>query len=236
MTRLGERFFEGCAALRSIDIPESISIVTLGRRCFEGCASLSSITIPSSVTEFGAGCFHGCTALTSVTLPTEVIYLESDCFNNCFALSSIVIPSSVTSVGETCFSNCLALTSVSIPASVTFLGNDCFMNCPSLTKVICEIPTPINKSSLFRATPIEEATLYVPEASLASYKTTSPWSDFGAILPISGAGIESITVGEPTIEAIYNLEGKRMNNMSRGLNILRMSDGTTKKVLNHREK
>ena len=60
--------------------------------------------------------------------------------------------------------------------------------------------------------------------------------DFGAILPISGAGIESITVGEPTIEAIYNLEGKRMNNMSRGLNILRMSDGTTKKVLNLREK
>ena len=50
------------------------------------------------------------------------------------------------------------------------------------------------------------------------------------------AAIESITVGEPTIEAIYNLEGKRMNNMSRGLNILRMSDGTTKKVLNLREK
>ena len=110
------------------------------------------------------------------------------------------------------------------------------MNCPSLTKVICEIPTAINKSSLFRATPIEEATLYVPEASLASYKTTSPWSDFGAILPISGAGIESASVSEPTIEAIYNLEGKRMNNMSRGLNILRMSDGTTKKVLNLREK
>ncbi len=184
----------------------------------------------------GKRCFEGCTALTSVTLPTEVIYLESDCFNNCSALSSIVIPSSVISVGETCFCNCLALTSVSIPASVTFLGNDCFMNCPSLTKVICEIPTAINKTSLFRATPIEEATLYVPEASLASYKTTSPWSDFGAILPISGAGIESITVGEPTIEAIYNLEGKRMNNMSRGLNILRISDGTTKKVLNHREK
>ena len=211
MTRLGERFFEGCAALRSIDIPESI--VTLGRRCFEGCASLSSITIPSSVTEFGAGCFHGCTAL-----------------------SSIVIPSSVTSVGETCFSNCLALTSVSIPASVTVLGNDCFMNCLSLTKVICEIPTAINKSSLFRATPIEEAKLYVPEASLASYKTTSPWSDFGAILPIAGTGIENASVSEPTIKAIYNLEGKRMNNMSRGLNILRMSDGTTKKVLNLREK
>ena len=135
----------------------------------------------------------------------------------------------MTNVGETCFSNCLALTSVTIPASVTILENDCFMNCPSLTKVICEIPTPINKSSLFRATPIEEAKLYVPEASLASYKTTSPWSDLGAILPISGAGIESITVGKPTIEAIYNLEGKRMNNMSRGLNILRMRTAPQRK-------
>ena len=56
------------------------------------------------------------------------------------------------------------------------------------------------------------------------------------ILPISGADIESITVSEPTIEAIYNIEGKRMNSMSRGLNILRMSDGTTRKVLNLREK
>ena len=157
-------------------------------------------------------------------------------FEGCAALRSIDIPESMVILGRRCFEGCASLSSVSIPASVTVLGNDCFMNCPSLTKVICEIPTAINKSSLFRATPIEEAKLYVPEASLASYKTTSPWSDFGAILPISGARIESITVGEPTIEAIYNLEGKRLNNMSRGLNILRMSDGTTKKVLNLREK
>ena len=90
--------------------------------------------------------------------------------------------------------------------------------------------------NFFGWNPIEQATLYVPEASLTSYKTTSPWSKFGTILPISGTGIESITVSEPTIEAIYNFEGKRMNNMSRGLNILRMSDGTTRKVLNLRDR
>lgn len=143
---------------------------------------------------------------------------------------------SVTALGDYCFQDCAALTYVTIPSSVTIMGNDCFYNCPVLHKVICEIPTAINGSSLFRATPIEEATLYVPEASLASYKATSPWSDFGAILPISGTGIESTTVSEPTIEAIYNFEGKQMNHMSRGLNILHMSDGTTKKVLNLRER
>ena len=102
--------------------------------------------------------------------------------------------------------------------------------CSVLKTVTCEIPTAM-EGDFFEWAPIEQATLYVPEASLASYKTTCPWSEFGTILPISGTGIESITVSEPTIEAIYNIEGKRMNSMSRGLNILRMSDGTTRKVL-----
>lgn len=131
-----------------------------------------------------------------------------------------------------CFNDCTSLTSITIPSSVTSLENESFCNCSSLITVICEIPTAIKENFLFRFTPIEQATLYVPEASLESYKTTSPWSEFGTILPISSTGIESPAISEPTIEAIYNLEGKRLNNMGRGVNILRMSDGTTRKVLN----
>ena len=43
--------------------------------------------------------------------------------------------------------------------------------CFSLKTVICEISTPISDGNMFVGTPINEATLYVPEASLASYKT-----------------------------------------------------------------
>ena len=42
---------------------------------------------------------------------------------------------------------------------------------------------------------------------------------------------ENATGWSTTVEAVYDLEGKRNNNMSRGVNILRMSDGTTRKVL-----
>ena len=136
----------------------------------------------------------------------------------------------MTNLGDYCFSDCDALTSIDIPSSVTSLGDYCFSGCSALKTVTCEIPTAL-EGDFFEWAPIEQATLYVPEASLTSYKTTSPWSEFGTILPISGTGIESITAGEPTIEAIYNIQGKRMNNMSHGLNILRMSDGTTRKVL-----
>ncbi|MDO5771376.1 MAG: hypothetical protein Q4Q28_04460 [Bacteroidales bacterium] len=85
---------------------------------------------------------------------------------------------------------------------------------------------------MFYSSPIENATLYVPEASLESYRVTSPWSDFGTIKPISPSGIDDINASkEATIDAIYDLDGKVSSTTSRGIKIVRMSDGTTKKVL-----
>ena len=96
----------------------------------------------------------------------------------------------------------------------------------------CEIPAPIGGYFIFYDAPINEATLYVPEASLNSYKTTSPWSGFGTILAIKSSGIETNTVGtSATVDAIYNLEGKRNGGIKSGMNILRMSDGTTRKIM-----
>ena len=85
---------------------------------------------------------------------------------------------------------------------------------------------------MFVVTPIQYATLYVPEASLASYKTTDPWQSFGIILPIESSGIESNTIGTVAdVEAVYGLDGKRCDSMKSGMNIIRMSDGTTRKIV-----
>ena len=139
---------------------------------------------------------------------------------------------SVTSLGRSCFKHRSSLTSINIPSSVTSLGEFCFSRCSSLKTVTCEIPAPIGDNYIFSNTPINEATLYVPEASLNSYKTTSPWSGFGTILAIKSTGIETNTVGtSATVDAIYNLEGKRNGGIKSGMNILRMSNGTTRKIM-----
>ena len=113
---------------------------------------------------------------------------------------------------------CSSLTSINIPSSVTSLGRWCFEGCSSLKTVTCEIPAPIGDNFIFfDYAPINEATLYVPEASLNSYKTTSPWSGFGTILAIKSSGIETNTVGtSATVDAIYNLEGRRIGGILQG--------------------
>ena len=48
-----------------------------------------------------------------------------------------------------------------------------------------------------------------------------------------GAGVDEISAGavDATPVAIYTLDGKRVNEMTKGINIIRMSDGTTRKVI-----
>ena len=158
--------------------------------------------------------------------------MSENCFYNCKSLKSVVIPESVTILESDCFRLCSSLESIVISSSVTSLGTYCFCGCDSLKTVTSYIPEAIYASSLFQNTPIDQATLYVPEASLDVYKTTAPWSGFGTILPITATGIEDNTAAKSnTIDAIYDLEGKRSNGTSRGMNIIRMTDGTKRKVM-----
>ena len=231
VTNLGYACFFHCTSLTSIDIPSSVTSMNY---CFSGCTSLKYIEIPSSVTSLD-GCFEGCISLTSIDIPFSITSIGYYCFSGCTSLRSMIIPPSVTSIGIGCFKDCTSLTFIYIPSSVTIIDDWCFQNCASLKTVICEIPTAIERDyyfSFFFDTPLNQATLYVPDDSMGSYLETFPWNYFHTIRPISLLGVEKIaTDKEATIDAIYNLEGKRIKGTQRGLNIIRMSDGTTKKVI-----
>ena len=61
---IGRSAFEGCTALTSITISNSVMII--GEFAFEGCTGLMSIIIPDSVTSIGFYAFYGCAGLTDV--------------------------------------------------------------------------------------------------------------------------------------------------------------------------
>lgn len=238
VTSLGDWCFENCSSLTSINIPSSVN--SIGFLCFTGCPGLTKMTVDEKNTVYDSR--DNCNAIIETAtnkmvwgcgntiIPNSVTSLDYGCFGGS-NLKSVVIPSSVTSIGEWCFAYCESLIEVTIPSSVTKIGEDCFDGCTSLKTMTCEIPTAI-EGKFFTDSPIDLATLYVPEASLESYKTTSPWSSFGTILPISSTGINHNAANKDvTTDAVYDLGGKICNGTQHGLNIIRMTDGTIKKVM-----
>jgi hypothetical protein len=84
---------------------------------------------------------------------------------------------------------------------------------------------------------IENATLHVPVASLEAYRQTAPWSGFGKIVALTDDDPKPTKVYSATTDdkypqfSVYTINGRRISKPQRGLNILRMSNGTTKKVM-----
>ena len=148
---------------------------------------ITDLVIPNSVTSIGNYAFCDCSGLTSVTIPNSVTRIGTGAFRDCSGLTSVTIPNSVTSIGYGTFSNCSGLTTVTIPNSVTSIGNRAFGGCSELADVYCYAENvPSTQSDAFKDSYVDYATLYVPEASVAAYKTTEPWSGFGTIKTLSG--------------------------------------------------
>ena len=64
------------------------------------------------------------------------------------------------------------------------------------------------------------------------YKAAAPWNQFKEVVPLTEQemSVEGIKVDDQTSEW-YQLDGRKSFGPKRGLNIIRMKDGTTKKVL-----
>ena len=184
VTSIGNKAFYCCFKLTSIEIPENV--VSIGSEAFEQCG-IASIVIPNSVTSIGSEAFRSCENLTSVSIPNSMTSIEYGLFQLCSGLTSVIIGDGVASIGSQAFYGCSSLTTVMIGNSVTSIGSFVFCNCSNLTDVYCSAEVvPGTKSNAFSGSPIETASLHVPEASIDAYKTTAPWNGFGNILALSG--------------------------------------------------
>ena len=166
-----------CYALKSVTIPSGVT--STSTYAFNNCYALKSVTIPSSVTSIGDYTFYYCYGLTSVTIPSSVTSIGSNTFKNCYALKSMTIPSGVTSIGNSAFADCKSLTSVTIPSSVTSINTQAFNQCFSVKEyhILPTTPPALSNSDAFNAISAV-CKIYVPSASLNTYKTESNWSTY----------------------------------------------------------
>ena len=164
-------------------------------------------------------------------MPEVLESIGNNAFASCEAVKSFVIPNSVTSIGRNAFQNCKALQTVTIGSSVNTIGRNAFTNCNSLTSVIClaaQCPVCENETLV---SDYETVKLSVPTESVALYQSTAPWSSFANIEGIEVTGIETIKLSNSNVNSVFNFGGMMMKGIKSGLNIIRMENGTTKKIM-----
>jgi hypothetical protein len=157
-------------------------------------------------------------------------------------MTSLTIPEGVTAIGSYAFEGCINLTNINIGKDVQKIGSMAFANIESTAaaRTRGESPLVVNcyavnvpdaEYDAFLYTPIENGTLLVNDNLVDEYKMTAPWNYFGKIMGFEEAvGINAISVDSANAR-IYDMQGNRLDNPQKGVNIIRYKDGRTQKVV-----
>ena len=227
--KLGDYAFWGCSGLTSLTLPSGVT--SIGRNAFDSCSGLTSMTIPSSVTSIGGAAFGGCSGLTSLTIPSGVTSISKSAFEGCSGLTSLTLPFGVTEIGESAFQYCSGLTSLTIPSSVISIGGAAFRGCSGLTSIYVYLEKlPELVSNVFIGCDAKNCTVYVPKGTYDAYKS-SEFGYFEKIVEFDATGIDKVTTSNDAKElSRYSVNGQRLAAPTKGLNIVKYSDGSVKKV------
>lgn len=197
-TKIGNTIFRGCQNLTTVNVPNSVTSVEDG--AFYVCSKLTTVNFPSNMTSFGSNTFYNCSKLTNVTIPYGVTTIGAQVFWACTSLTSITIPDSVTSIGNSAFRACKLIKSIVVPNSVVTIAYGAFWGMFELEDAVFGTAVETIGSDIFTdkryhldftirvlaTTPPTLGTnfvpstfvgkIYVPDASVDSYKTATNWS------------------------------------------------------------
>ena len=203
----------------------------IGGNTFNNCVGLTSLTLPSGVTLIDYSAFEGCIGLTSLDIPSGVTKIGSSAFSGCSGLTSLDIPSGVTKIGESTFSGCSGLTGLDIPSGVTAIGRSAFSGCSGLTSIyVYAGKLPKMGSGVFNGCDSKKCIVYVPKGGYDDY-WLSEFGYFENIVEFAATGIDKVTTSTDAKElSRYSVNGQRLSAPSKGLNIVKYSDGSVKKV------
>ena len=236
--RIGDEVFYDCTSLADVTIADRETELKLGSNVkspmFSSCP-LKSVYIGGNITygttaKDGYSPFYRNTSLETVRITDRETEISENEFYGCASLKSVSMGDGIDTIGKYAFSGCSALESFSFGTGLKSIGDEAFSDCTGMKKLVSKTAVPpvcgpqalddINKW---------ECTLYVPQESLDAYKSAAQWKEFFFL----ETGIKNVpnTSSSATESERYSTDGTRLASPQKGINIIRMSDGTVKKVL-----
>ncbi len=232
VTEIGCYAFFGCTSLTEITIPEGVT--TIEDQTFNSCWCMAKVSMGSGVTSIGKQAFSYCPSLTSISLPEGIMTIGDYAFYGSSALAKITIPDGVTSIGQYTFKYCSGLARATIGSGVTSIGESAFYDCTNLLEINSKNPTPpaISSSTTFEGVDKSTCVVNVPLGSKDLYANAEYWKEFSNINEIDFAGINTV-IYDGDVEEVerYTIDGIKIDRPQRGINIIKYSDGTTRKVM-----
>ena len=174
-------------------------------RLFYRCEPLKKVILPENTTVISGYAFQY-SGLTEVVIPNTVKTIRQYAFANT-KLKEVVLPASLTGLEDKVFDNCANLTTVeftgtTVPANIP---GELFNKCPKLTKIV------------------------VPAEALEAYTAALQGKKPEAAIV---TGVKTVTLSNDVKEvARFDLQGRRLSAPTKGVNVVRYSNGTTVKVL-----
>lgn len=233
----------GCISVSSIHIPSSVK--SIGESFMVFAENLKEITLGEGNANFAMSngmlltkdmtelvlmpCIHD-----NYQIPESVTTLRG-ASASCLQTTSFVIPDGVKTLKKLVCAFSEMLETVVIGSGVENWGEGAFRFCESIKSIYLRSENVVTPTSgdHFEEALYDTATLYVPTGTKGLYQGDPYWGQFKNIVEFSVTDIESVIdrIDNSAIDRIYTLDGAAQRSVRDGLQILRMNDGKTKKVI-----
>lgn len=247
--------FPYCSTLKSVTIPSTVT--SIGNNAFYMCENLTSVHIEdleswcnidfkdvfSNPLYYAENLYLNDSLITELNIPQEITAVKNFAFCGNKTLSTVNIHNSVTEIGESAFYKCENITDLKLGESVGYIGRNAFAYNYGLKNIYSAntAPPECYSKNVFNKVDTENCQLFVQEGCANVYAASDVWCDFANINESSSlnimnnnvaddAGIGSVeTDNNATEVARYDINGNLLSAPIKGINIVKMSDGSTRK-------
>ena len=195
-----------------------------------------TLNIPETVSSIAKYAFAYAKNLKSIELPSGLTNINDSAF--VFSkLTSVTTLASNLAIAKHAFSNCLNLTTVDFKGAIASIGDGAFQNDKKLSTVKF-VGTSIPDFGKYVFTPkIVELKIYVPSGYVDKYKEKidkkpAVLGTKYQVLDINTLGVLNPSFDSNVVEtARYNVDGTKATTRTKGINIVKLSNGKVIKTI-----
>ena len=188
------------------------------------------LTLPSNLRSVGINAFTY-TQITGLVTNDLLESIGDWAFAGNYGLESVALNEGLVSIGQGAFAASDMLTSIEIPSTVVTIGDGFVSNCNALVEIINNAAEPqVLTGDPVSSEAYDECVLKVPMASIDAYGNAPYWQNFYKIEGFGSGSVDELGIGNATVEAVYDLNGVRVDRPVRGIYVIRYSDGSVRKI------